>query len=100
VAVAFHDVGVEIQTETRAEFSCARPAASQVWHRIDIRRPDGQARIMCTATLSQSDAGLQTTGDLLAAWNGESVAHRRAAVTIPMRRGRRRPASQETDPPM
>ena len=86
VTIEFEDIDVGFTHETTAEFSCgagdADRANCSVSHRIEIRRPDGRARIASSVSMFNSPDGIQVRSEMKVLWNDETIATLKSGISV------------------
>ncbi|MDU8945765.1 CocE/NonD family hydrolase [Ovoidimarina sediminis] len=90
-ALRHHDIATTFGYETSAAFSLdpGNPASARATHahRAVYARPDGTAEIACTLTTTADAAAFHLDGHLSVTWNGDALATRHWAHSVPRRYG-------------
>ena len=85
VTTEFEDIDVSFTHETAAEFNCgaddSNGTSCSVSHRIEIRRPDGNARISSSVSMFNSPDGTQVKSDMMVQWNDVTIASLKLGIS-------------------
>ena len=86
VTTEFEDIDVSFTHETTAEFNCgaddSNGTSCSVSHRIEIRRPDGNARISSSVSMFNSPEGTQVRSDMMVQWNDVTIATLKSGISL------------------